>query len=178
MTQPSTGTPKFELTRDDLAKWAIVALLVVVGVVALMFTRRLIVPVDDLVTGYECTTHGRDELSREALDHERSNRFSLVDRTDGYCVFGPVVEFDEEGEVVQPAVDEVAAADSATEQTEDAPPAGIETLQISLADIETGAFYRGMKIVFIILQLGAASAAVRLIADPLLDRFVRAEPAL
>lgn len=178
MTQPSTGTPRFELTSKDLIKWTIVALLVVVGIVALMFTRRLIAPVDGFVTGQVCTTHGRDELSREALDHERSNRFSLIDRTDGYCVFGPVVEFDEEGEVVATiAVADDAGAAGAFEETE-APAAAIETLQVSLADIDTGTFYRGMKIAFIILQLGAASAAVRLIADPLLDRFVRTEPAL
>ncbi len=170
MTQPSISTPKFEMSNANIIKWVIVALLVVVAIVAMTFARRVIGPLDNLVTSQTCGQHGREELSRESVDYEASNRFAITNRSDGFCVFGPVVEFDEDGEVIVPEVDaEAADGDEAAAASEVAE----ERLQISLADIETGRFYDVMKIVFVLLQLGAASAAVRLLADPLFDRFVR-----
>ena len=162
MTQPSVSDPKqFEMNGEQAAKWLIVAFLVVVAVMALFFARRLIAPVDGLLTQQACSTYGKDELSRESTGYERSNRFSLIDRGYGQCEFGPVVQYDEDGEIVESLVDEDVADTPA------------DSLVVSLADIETGGFYRAAKILFVVLQLGAASAVVRLSADPLLDRFVR-----
>ena len=171
MTQPSVSDPKFEMNGAQATKWLIVALLVVVAVMALLFARRLIAPVDDLLTQQACSTYGKDELSRESTGYERSNRFSLIDRTYGFCEFGPVVEYDEDGEVVQPVIGEdTDGGDAAAEASAEA---SVDSLVVSLADIETSGFYRAAKILLAVLQLGAASAVVRLLADPLLDRFVR-----
>ena len=176
MIQPSVSDPtKFEMNGEQAAKWLIVAFLIVVAVVALLFARRLIAPVDGLITQQACSIYGEDELSRQSTGYETSNRFSLIDRTHGQCEFGPVVEFDEDGEVIDPVVDEDAAdetVDAAGSDDEDADVAA-DSLVVSLVDIETSGLYRAAKILFAILQLGAASAAVRLLADPLFDRFVR-----
>ena len=172
MTQPSISPPKFEMSNANIIKWVIVAVLVVAAIIAMSFARRMIGPLDNLVTSQACTLHGKEELSRESVGYEASNRFALTNRSDGFCEFGPVVEFDEDGDVVEPepeaGEEEEASADSAA-----VPEVPEERLQVSLADIETGRFYGAMKIVFVLLQFGAASAAVRLLGDPLFDRFVR-----
>ena len=172
MQQTPIQTPNFDVNLATVIKWVVIGFLVVVAFVALMFSRRLIQPMDNILTQSECSTHGREELSREALDSEASNRFSVINRSEGHCVFGPVVEFDDEGEVIEPLPPPGADIDAggAVAPEDDVP---VETIQVSLADIETSGFYRGMKWLFIALQLGAASAAVRIVGDPLLDRFVR-----
>jgi hypothetical protein len=178
MQQSPIKPPALDVSTDALVKALVIGILVVVAVLALMFSRRLIQPMDNLVTQQQCSTYGREVLSRERVASEASNRFSLINRSQGACVFGPVVEFDEDGEVIQPdplAVETDAAAASEGGPAADAAVAedATETIVVSLADIETSGFYRGMKWLFIALQLGAASAAVRILADPLLDRFVR-----
>lgn len=185
MQQTPIKSPTIDVNRTTVTKWVIIGLLVVVAFVALMFSRRLIQPLDNLLTQQQCSTYGREELSRQTVDREASNRFSLIDRTEGHCVFGPIVEFDEDGEVIEPdasdgeaATSEEVTAEEARGEPADATDEAVdevpqETIQVSLADIETSGFYRGMKWLFIAVQLGAASAAVRIAADPLLDRFVR-----
>lgn len=180
MQQTPIKSPNIEVNRTTVTKWVVIGLLVVVAFLALMFSRRLIQPLDNVLTQQQCSTYGREQLSRQTVDREASNRFSLIDRTQGHCVFGPVVEFDEDGEVVEPepADGEEATANATVDGARAEPAEPVdevpqETLQVSLADIETSGFYRGMKWLFIAVQLGAASAAVRIAADPLLDRFVR-----
>lgn len=180
MTEPSVSPPKIEMpkfnvTGERIAKWLTVGVLIVAAVAALMFARRLIAPIDGFVTQQACATHGREVLSREVIESEASNRFSLIDRTEGHCVFGPIVEFDEDGEIVEPPPPIAADgdADEAAAGVSQPQAERIETIQISFADFEPGRMYQAYKIMFIALQLGAASAAVRFLGDPLLDRFVR-----
>lgn len=168
MTQPTTKpkpTDQSTLSFADVALWVILALLVFVAIVALLFARRLYAPVDSIVTQRVCSEYG-ETLSRERVDHERSNRFSLVDRTDGYCVFGPVQDLE--------AIDGGASTDDgAAAEDIEGDPAAQATIQVSLADLETDRFYTAIKWMGVIFQLGVASLAVRIVADPLLDRFVR-----
>jgi hypothetical protein len=175
MQQTPIKPPNVDMSREAVTRWLVIGFLVLVAFVALMFSRRLIQPMDNVLTQRECSTYGREVVSRESVDYEASNRFSLIDRTQGYCEFGPVVEFDEDGEVIEPELSEEAGAGADTAAAEGAAPADepVATIQISLADMETTGFYRGTKWMFIALQIGAASAAVRIVADPLLDRFVR-----
>ncbi len=180
MQQTPIQTPNFDVNLATVAKWVVIGFLVLVAIVALLFARRLIQPMDNVLTQSECATHGREVLSREALDSEASNRFSIINRSQGHCIFGPVVEFDEDGEVIEPLPTNPSDSTDPNEAGSDAADAEgtpadepVETIEVSLADIETGGFYRGMKWLFIALQLGIASAAVRIVADPLLDRFVR-----
>ena len=53
----------------------------------------------------------------------------------------------------------------------DADPAA--EVQIGLQEIDEGGLYRTVKIMGIVLQFGAASLAVRVVGEPILDRFVR-----
>ncbi len=189
MSQP-VATPNQPFLSDrQLAKLAVFAAIIIVGLVGLFVARRIIDPLDRLLTETTCSAFGEDELSRELVDFEPSNRFAVVDRTQGSCTFGPVVVFDEDGNVLEdPTPEEVAAAAEAAEaaaalDAEDADAEPIpevianapddEPLMLALPDVETGGFYRGMKWVFVLAQLGVASSAARVVADPLLDRFVR-----
>lgn len=72
----------------DPIKWVIVAGLVVLAVMVWSFVRTNIVePFDDIVTERQCLDHG-EEIERELLGWERSNRFGLFDRSVGFCRFG------------------------------------------------------------------------------------------
>ena len=177
MTFPTINKAQLDPSPENLRKWLVVALVLVVAFVALLMSRRLIEPLDVLLTRQMCTEYGRDVESRELVDVETSNRFSLTDRRHGVCVLGPVVEFDEDGEVIEADVSTEVAADGAADPDGEVEPAdaavGGEELTVSIRDIETPPFYRGVKWLFIIIQLGAASAVVRLTLDPLLDRLVR-----
>lgn len=138
----------------NAATWTVVAILVVVGIASILFARQLIAPLDGLLTSQACSRHG-DELSRPVVDYERSNRFGLRDRSDGWCLYGPI---EVEGEDVDPADVEAGTVD---------------TVQLTLAEVEPGGLYRVGKFMGIVLQLGAASFVVRALADPLLDLLVR-----
>jgi hypothetical protein len=51
-----------------------------------------------------------------------------------------------------------------------------DKLIVSIPDAHPTSVYGAAKFITFLLQLGAASAAVRLLADPLFDRFVRKRP--
>ena len=154
------------MNRQDTATWVVVAIMIAVGFFGLVLTRQVLAPVDDLITDQACSTHG-DQLQRPVVAYERSNRFGLINRTYGSCVFGPV-EIEELPEGVEaPEPDEsdgpILGADADPEVQ----------LVLGLDEIQPGPLYRTLKIMGVVLQLGAASVAVRLLGEPLLDRFIR-----
>ena len=177
MIQSSTPTQGLQMNREDVAKWVVVSVLVLIGLVALIVTRQMIAPIDSFVTEQVCSGHG-DKLSRPVIDHERSNRFGLVGRSHGWCLYGPVgVEGTEVANEVELADDELADDELAVDAAA-VPLAGSTidesaNVQLSIEEIEPDGLYRTIKVMGIVLQLGAASVAVRALGDPLLDRFVR-----
>ncbi len=48
---------------------------------------RVVAPFDALITERLCLDHG-EEIGRELLDFERSNRFGWSNRSEGFCAFG------------------------------------------------------------------------------------------
>lgn len=73
----------------DVVRWLIVAIIAVCALIVLNLARtRIVAPFDNLVTEQMCLRHG-EEIERTLLDFERSNRFALRDRTDGFCSYGP-----------------------------------------------------------------------------------------
>ncbi len=90
MTTMQTGDSKTERSFEfDMVRWLIVALIAVLALVVLNQARnRVVAPFDNLVTEQMCLRYGEDN-QRTLLDFERSNRFALRDRTDGYCSYGP-----------------------------------------------------------------------------------------
>lgn len=161
MTQATAKRPQPEL--EDAIKWIAIVALIAVGIVGFIFAGRLYAPIDLLVTRQACQQYG-DELSRPVTDQETSDKVRLTSRVEGRCFFGPVADLDpEDGETPEDILSEEILND----------PASAEPLEVSLADIETSRFYRWSKYAGVLLQLGAASFLVRILADPLLDRFVR-----
>lgn len=73
----------------EIGRWLIVAVIAVCALIVLNLARNHVVaPFDNLVTEQMCLRHGED-IERILLDFERSNRFALRDRTDGFCSYGP-----------------------------------------------------------------------------------------
>ncbi len=76
------------LKRIDFIKLFLVAVLLVLAVIVWSFGRNQIVrPLDNLLTERLCLDHG-EEIERISTGYERSNRFGLVDRSEGYCFYG------------------------------------------------------------------------------------------
>jgi hypothetical protein len=175
MTHLSSPAQGLAMDSQDSAKWAVVVVMVAVGLFALVTARQLLAPIDELVTSQACSTHG-DKLQRPVIDYERSNRFGLFNRTHGSCLFGEVT-VDEgllagEGDATEQAVPVEPAPDGDTQILgADADPNA--QLLLGLDEIDPGSLYRALKIMGVVLQLGAASLVVRLLGEPLLDRFVR-----
>ncbi len=66
----------------------IVAVILVLAVFVWSLARdRVVTPFDDFMTERACADHG-EEIERELLSHERSNRFGLSNRSEGYCAYG------------------------------------------------------------------------------------------
>ncbi len=141
MPQPSTAAPPSVSNNEDAIKWVVVLMLVFVALLAMIAARRVVAPVDGLVTQLACKDHGK-LIGRELMSYERSNHLAIAGRTDGSCRYGPVQ-------------------------------GGSDNLEVSIPEIGPGGIYGATKVMGFVLQLGAASVAVRLLADPLLDRFVR-----
>ncbi len=79
---------RFRPDRIDPIRVVIVAVLVVLSLFVWSAARdRLVTPLDDLVTERVCNDHG-EEIGREVTGHERSNRFGLSNRSEGFCSFG------------------------------------------------------------------------------------------
>lgn len=88
MTTMQTDRDQAERTFD-IGRWLIVALIGVSALIVLDQARtHVVAPFDNLVTEQMCLRHGED-IERTLLDFERSNRFALRDRTDGFCSYGP-----------------------------------------------------------------------------------------
>lgn len=188
MSQPVATPPRPSIGEDQIVKIIVFVLIIAVGLAGLYVARRVIDPLDHLLTDQACTRYGREELSRQVVDVEPSNRFALTNRTQGSCTFGPVVLFDDEGNVVDPpedgaggdadseagaATDDVTESDAVADEFAAEPGSDGEQVVVAIPEIETGSFYRGMKWLFLVVQLGVGSGVARLVADPLLDRFVR-----
>lgn len=74
--------------RPDPIRIVIVAILLVLALFVWSAARdRLVTPIDDLVTEQVCRDHG-EEIGRELVSHERSNRFGLSNRSEGFCSYG------------------------------------------------------------------------------------------
>ncbi|MEM7275510.1 MAG: hypothetical protein AAF547_20710 [Actinomycetota bacterium] len=68
--------------------------LILVAIIALaalwlwsVVREEVVAPVDSIITERLCIAHG-EELGRSVLAFERSNRFAIQNRTDGFCRFG------------------------------------------------------------------------------------------
>lgn len=170
MIEIPTPTKRPIVRPPDLTTVIVVGIVIVVGLVALIMARRAIDPLDNLLTEQACSAPG-DEVYRPVEEVEPSNRFALVNRSRGWCLFGPVdVELateaiealdGEEGPELSAGAQLLAAADPTTE------------VRLGIPEIEPGGLYRAGKWMGLLLQLGAASVAIRLVADPLFDRFIR-----
>jgi len=74
--------------KIDLGRWLIAAIIGVLALLVLDVARnRAVAPFDNVVTEQMCLRHG-EELGRSLIGYERSNRFALQNRTDGFCSFG------------------------------------------------------------------------------------------
>ena len=164
-TIPNAGALTDKL-RENPAKWIVVTIMVVVALLTLVFTRQAIRPIDDRVTEFACSSYG-DDLARPLLSHQRSNRFGLANRTYASCSFGPVdpdalaelpVEYDDDGEPLP---------------RPESPFDDAEPMALAVSDFEPIGLYGLVKGMGIVLQLGVASLAVRLVGEPLLERFAR-----
>ncbi len=79
---------RFSLASIDPARILIVLALIVASLFVWSLARdRIVTPFDDLVTERLCLDHG-ETIEREAVGHERSNRFGLSNRSEGFCSFG------------------------------------------------------------------------------------------
>lgn len=123
-------------------RWVVVGGLVVAGLLAMMVAGWVLAPVDGLLTKQVCARYG-DQVGREVTSYERSNRLALIGRTSGSCTYAAPVED---------------------------PAAG--PLTVPIPETDPSQLYGAVKVMLFIVKLGAASAAVRLLADPLFDRFV------
>ncbi len=132
-------------SRDDAIRWVVVITLVLAALIAALITRKVVSPIDSLVTNRVCTSHGK-AIGHTLVGYQRSNRLAIANRTAGTCTYAPA-----QGET--------------------------EKLVVPIPETDPGSLYTAVKVMTLILQLGAASAAVRLLADPLLDRFVRSRGA-
>ncbi|MEZ5410492.1 MAG: hypothetical protein R2761_20870 [Acidimicrobiales bacterium] len=116
--------------------------LVAAGLLAMMMAGWVLGPLDTLLTKQVCADYG-DQVGREVTSYERSNRIALVGRTSGSCTYAAPVE------------DPAAAP-----------------LTVAIPDTDPSRLYGAVKVMLFVVKLGAASAAVRLLADPLFARFV------
>jgi hypothetical protein len=87
-TKPDTPVTQ-PLVRFDVVRWLVFAAVAVAAIWVLGFARtQVVAPFDNLITEQMCLRYGEQE-ERTLLDFERSNKFAMSNRTDGYCSFGP-----------------------------------------------------------------------------------------
>ncbi len=87
-TMPDKPLTATLLDRIDPIKIALVAMLLVAAIWLWGQAReRLVHPLDELVTEQLCDTYG-EEIERTVVGYERSNRFGLRDRSEGFCRYG------------------------------------------------------------------------------------------
>ncbi len=142
LTSPSPSQTRQGRPGGGNTRWVVVGGLVVAGVLAMAVAGWVLRPLDGLLTKQVCAEYG-DQLGREVTSYERSNRVALLGRTSGNCTYAaPITD----------------------------PAAG--PLTVSIPETDPSRLYGAVKVMLFIVRLGAASAAVRLLADPLFDRFV------
>lgn len=74
--------------RIDPIKIVLVGLLAALAIVVWSIGRNEVVtPLDGLMTERLCLDHA-EEIGRVSTGYERSNRFGLFNRSEGYCFFG------------------------------------------------------------------------------------------
>lgn len=142
LTSPPPNQTRPGTAGNGNTKWVVVGGLVVAGLLAMIVAGRILAPLDGLLTKQVCADYG-DQLGREVTSYERSNRVALIGRTSGSCTYAV------------PATDPAA-----------------EPLTVPIPETDPSQLYGAVKAMLFIVKLGAASAAVRLLADPLFDRFV------
>ncbi len=174
MTQTSFPEQGLNMNSANATKWIVVVFMVLVGVVTLAMARQVIAPVDRFVTEQACAVHGDDLGGRPVVDVERSNRFGLRNRSYGWCLLGPVeLESDVAADGSAFTANASPVADEAAEPLAGAEVDPTVSVQVNLQDVDTGPLYRTLKVMGVVLQLGVASLAVRVLGEPILDRFVR-----
>lgn len=73
----------------DYVRWVLIAGIAISSLIVLAVARNTLVrPFDSLVTEQACRSHG-EEIQRPLIEFERSNRFAISDRTEGFCLYGP-----------------------------------------------------------------------------------------
>lgn len=142
LTSPPPNRTRQGSAGNGHARWVVVGGLVVAGLLAVMVAGWVLAPLDGLLTKQVCADYG-DQLGREVASYERSNRVAVFGRTSGSCTYAA------------PAVDPAA------------PP-----LTLPISETDPNRLYGAVKVMLFVVKLGAASAAVRLLADPLFSRFV------
>ena len=87
MTTPTEPKSPRPALLDPLY-WLAIGLLAVLTLLVWSVARdRVVEPFDQFVTDQHCFDKGQD-FEREVVEVERSNRFGLVDRSEGFCSFG------------------------------------------------------------------------------------------
>ncbi len=137
--EPADSKPKPD---PDVERILIIATMVIVGFLSLWTVRNVIVrPFDGLATQQVCRWHGV-ETDQTVVEHERSNKVGLLNRSDASCTFAPA----EEG-----GVNEVVRIGTEDE-----------------SQIDPGPFYTLAKVLGLVFQVlltyGAVQAALRALA--------------
>ncbi len=142
LTSPPPNQTRQGSGDNGNTRWAVVGGLVVAGLLAMMVAGWVLAPLDGLLTKQVCASYG-DQLGRDVTSYERSKRVALIGRTSGSCTYAA------------PAADPAAGP-----------------LTVPIPETDPSQLYSAVKVMLFVVKLGAASAAVRLLADPLFDRFV------
>lgn len=86
-TEPE-ALPSIGGRHVDFGRWVLIVGIAISAVIVLVVARNTIVrPLDTLVTEQACRSFG-DEIQRPLIEFQPSNRFTLTDRTDGFCFYG------------------------------------------------------------------------------------------
>ena len=85
--QPPAATPSSPFRLDPVQGVLVLILLGLAFVVWSVGRNQVVRPLDNLMTERLCLDHG-EEIARTSTGYERSNRFGLIDRSEGYCFYG------------------------------------------------------------------------------------------
>lgn len=87
-TMPDKPILTTVVSRIDPFRIIIVAVLMVIALFVWSLARdRIVTPLDELVTEQLCITFG-EEIDRPVVGFERSNRFGVYNRSEGFCQYG------------------------------------------------------------------------------------------
>ncbi|MFV0525868.1 MAG: hypothetical protein ACK5RL_15380 [Acidimicrobiales bacterium] len=171
-TTPARPDIRNQIANLDSARWTVIGILAVAALLAIALARVVTGPIENLATRQVCADFG-EPLDRQVEGYERTKRFTLLGWTGGECTFGPSTvepatsaDGSVEAEVDAP-FDEATAAALAADPT--------QPLTVPLGDVPKGGLYRIIRLMSFVLQIGAASSAVRVLAEPVAERVT--EPA-